>query len=146
MKKYMNKQINKYDDLSKINYCSTCVFFIHVPCFLMRIIYFSFIRLHAYAFSIHSMVHCGSAFEPGTSGLPYYCTSICVRSWCNWRASCVDSKKEKIGRNQDNPTPFLSPCPPLHLPPCWVCVSDKTLTLLVLPPDWWLLLFLVTVI
>jgi len=27
-----------------------------------------------------SMVHCGSAFEPGASGLPYYCTSICVRS------------------------------------------------------------------
>jgi len=39
------------------------------------------------------MVHCRSAFELGTSGLPYYCTSICVRSWCNWRAtsSCVDS-------------------------------------------------------
>jgi len=22
----------------------------------------------------------------------YYCSSICVRSWCNWRAGCVDSK------------------------------------------------------
>ena len=37
-------------------------------------------------------VYCGSAFEPGASRLPYYCTSISVRSWCNWRASCVDSK------------------------------------------------------
>jgi len=33
------------------------------------------------------MVHCASAFEPGASGLPYHCTSICVRSWCNCRAS-----------------------------------------------------------
>jgi len=24
--------------------------------------------------------NCGSAFEPGASGLPYYCASICVRS------------------------------------------------------------------
>ena len=47
------------------------------------------------AFAIHVMVHCGSAFEPGASGLPYYCTSICVRSCCNWRASCVDSTTKK---------------------------------------------------
>ena len=26
----------------------------------------------------------------GTSGPPHYCTSICKRSWCNRRASCVD--------------------------------------------------------
>jgi len=45
-------------------------------------------------------MNCGSAFEPGASGLPYSCTSICVRSWCNWRASCVDSKpKKKCVRN-----------------------------------------------
>jgi len=26
-----------------------------------------------------SKVHCGSAFEPGASGLPYYCTTpVCV--------------------------------------------------------------------
>jgi len=29
------------------------------------------------------------AFEPG------YCTSICMHSWYNWRASCVDSKPKK---------------------------------------------------
>ena len=34
----------------------------------------------------------GSAFEPGASGLPYYCTSICVRLGCTRLASCVDSK------------------------------------------------------
>jgi len=40
-----------------------------------------------------------SALEPGASALPgflittpYYCTSICVRSWYIWLASCVDSK------------------------------------------------------
>jgi len=39
--------------------------------------------------------NCRSAFEPGASGLPYYCASICVRSWCNWRASSVDFKTKK---------------------------------------------------
>ena len=79
--------------------CSTFVFFIHAPCFLMRILfYFSFVWLHVYVFAIYSMVHCGSAFEPGASRLPCYCTSICVRSWWNWRASCVDS----IAKNNNN--------------------------------------------
>jgi len=27
---------------------------------------------------VAQLFHCGSAFEPGASGLPYYCTSICV--------------------------------------------------------------------
>jgi len=64
----------------KIHSCSTCVFSIHVPCLLMCILfYFSFILLHVYAFAIYFMVHCGSAFEPGASGLPYYYTFICVR-------------------------------------------------------------------
>ena len=35
---------------------------------------------------------CGSAFEPGASGLPYYCTATCARSCCTWRASCADSE------------------------------------------------------
>jgi len=39
--------------------------------------------------------NCGSAFEPGASGLPYYCTSIYVRSGCTRGASCVDSKTKK---------------------------------------------------
>jgi len=58
----MYKQINKYGD------------------FLMCILfYFSFLRLHVCAFAIHSMVHCGSVFEPGASGLPYYFTPpVCV--------------------------------------------------------------------
>jgi len=42
-----------------------------------------------------SKVHCGIVFEPGASGLHYYCTSFCVRSWCNWRASSVDSRPKK---------------------------------------------------
>jgi len=46
------------------------------------------------------MVHWGSAFEPGASGLPYYCTSICVRSYCNWRASCVVSNPNINIKNQ----------------------------------------------
>ena len=31
------------------------------------------------AYASEFKVHCGSAFEPGASGLPYYCTSpVCV--------------------------------------------------------------------
>jgi len=68
----------------------------HAPCFLMCILFYVFfIWLHVYAFAIHSMVHCGSAFEPGASGLPYYCTSVCVRPCCTGRTSCVDSKPKK---------------------------------------------------
>jgi len=39
--------------------------------------------------------NCGSAFESGASGLPYYCTPICVRFGCTRLASCVDSKPKK---------------------------------------------------
>jgi len=73
----------------KIKYKMMCMMF-----------YVFFIWLHLYAFAIHFMVHCGSAFEPGASGLPYYCTSICVRSWCNRRGSCVDSKTKTKKKSQ----------------------------------------------
>jgi len=67
-----------------------------------------YLTTYVYAFAIHSMVHCGSAFEPGASGLPYYCTSICVRSCCNWRASYVDSKpKKKNARGWRNVVRYL---------------------------------------
>ena len=84
-------------NIDKHNYCFTCVFFIPAPCFLMCMMFYVFltwIPVSRYAFAIHFMVHCGSAFEPGASGLHHYCTSFCVRSWCNWRANCVDSKKK----------------------------------------------------
>jgi len=38
------------------------------------VFYFPFIYLHVCAYAIKFKVHCGSAFEPGASGLPYYCT------------------------------------------------------------------------
>ena len=41
------------------------------------------IQIHPLQNNIYvSKVNCGSAFEPGASGLPYYCTSICARSCC----------------------------------------------------------------
>ena len=68
--------------------------------------YSSFVCISAYAniyFKTTMMktkhknnTNCGSVFEPGASGLPYYCASICVRSWYNWRASSVDLKPKKI--------------------------------------------------
>jgi len=76
--KYVKKQINKYNYQSKMNIVP--VFFIHVQCFLMCILfYFSFIWLHVYALAFNFMVHCGSAFKLGTLGLPYHCTPpVCV--------------------------------------------------------------------
>ena len=88
-----NKLIRLPGKKEKTNYCFTCVFSIPAPCFLMCMMFYVFlIWIRVYAFAIHFMVHSGSAFEPGASGLPYYCTYICVCFWCNWRASCVDSK------------------------------------------------------
>ena len=54
-----------------------CVFFMHVRCFLMCVLfYFSFIWLLVCTFVFKSMVHCGVAFEPDASGLPYSCTPL----------------------------------------------------------------------
>jgi len=36
-----------------------------------------------------------TALEPGAYGIPYYCTSNCVRFGCTRLASCVDSKQNK---------------------------------------------------
>jgi len=36
--------------------------------------YFSFVCLHVCAYAFKFKIHRGSAFEPGASGLPYYCT------------------------------------------------------------------------
>ena len=84
-----------------------CVFFIHAPCFFECILFYvSFIWPHVYVFAIHSMVHCRSAFEPGASGLPYYCTSICVHSWCNWRASLWIPNQKKYKNYRLNLIPL----------------------------------------
>jgi len=57
------------------------------------------LQIHPLQNNIHvSKVHCGGFFEPGASGLPYYCTSICVCSWCTWHPKCVDSKPKKKGK------------------------------------------------
>ena len=72
--------LNKKDEY-KINYCFGCVLFVPVACVCMCVLfYFYFVCLHVCAYAFKSRVHCGSVFEPGASGLPYYCTSICVRS------------------------------------------------------------------
>jgi len=49
------------------------------------------IQIHPLQNNIHvSKVHCGSVFEPGASGLPYYYTPpVRVRSRCTWRANCL---------------------------------------------------------
>ena len=74
-----------------------CVLLHPCPCFLMRIpFYFSCIRLHVYAFAIDSMVHCGIAFEPGASGLPYYCTPpVCIPAVFGALAVCRQNSKKK---------------------------------------------------
>jgi len=61
-------------------------------------------------FAIKYMVHCRSAFEPGASSLPYYCTPpVCVPAVIGalavWRQknSSSDSELKRIG-----PASFLS--------------------------------------
>jgi len=52
-----------------------CVLFMHDLCVLMCVLcYFSFILTTVFAFVFKTMVHCGSAIEPGASGLQNYCT------------------------------------------------------------------------
>jgi len=113
------------------------VFFIHAPCFLMCMMFYVFlIWIYVYAFAIHFMFHCGSALEPGASGRPYYCTSIWVRSWCNWRASFVYSKKKKT---KDIIPATLSLLPlrgaavgraPTILPIDWFCTNFSSFSIL----------------
>jgi len=100
---YINEEIrlkykfplNKWDEY-KISHCFGCLLSIPVACLCMCVLfYFYFVCLHVCAYAFKSRVHCGSAFEPGASRLPYYYISICVYSWCNGRASCVDSKPKK---------------------------------------------------
>jgi len=52
--------------------------------------------------------NCGSAFEPGASGLSYYCASICDHFGCTRHASCVDSKPKKNNKST-RPLQSLSP-------------------------------------
>jgi len=56
------------------------VMFIHIACLWMCVLfYFSFVCLHVCAYAFKFKVDFGSAFEPGTSGLPYCCTPpVCV--------------------------------------------------------------------
>jgi len=82
--------------------------------------------------------NCGSAFEPGASGLPYYCTSICVRFGCTRRASCVDSKKKGMfflhfWRHQRN-NYFGARWTRAHSPVAFLHGSDVVHTIFTLEP------------
>jgi len=54
--------------------------FKHVACLWMCVLFYvSFVCLHVCVYASKFKVHCGSASEPGASGLPYYCTPpVCV--------------------------------------------------------------------
>ena len=48
-----------------------------------------------------SKVHCGSAFEPGASGFPYYCRAppVCVPDMCSgdfWKKNVFGRRKNRI--------------------------------------------------
>jgi len=88
--------LNLFQDDHKTSHCSTGVFFIHIQCFLMCILFYvSFIWIHVYAFTIFPSYICGSVFESGAVRPPYYCTSTCFRSFCTWCANCVVWKPKK---------------------------------------------------
>ena len=63
----------EWTELSRV--CDSMVS-ISVACLLMCVLFhFSFVCLHVCAYASIFKVHCGSAFEPGASGLPHYCTT-----------------------------------------------------------------------
>ena len=64
----------------------TCSVFVDV-CFVL----FLFYLIACNEFAFKSIIHRGSAFKPGASGLPYYCTPpVCVPAViATGRASCV---------------------------------------------------------
>jgi len=113
----------------KINYCPGCVMFIHVACVWMCVLfYFSFVCLHVCANTFKFKVHCGSAFEPGASGLPHYCTPpVCVPAVIGALAVWRQNKKQK----------FLSAVfAHLHLCPLFLCIYIPILTCTYFPTDW----------
>jgi len=68
------------------------------------LLYFSLVclRVCAHAFTKFK-VHCGSAFEPGASGLPYYCTPpVCVPDVIGalavWRQTTTTTIKKVLTR------------------------------------------------
>jgi len=67
------------------------------------------IRIHSLQNNFHvSKVHCGSAFDPGgASGLPYSCTPPVWRSCCNWRATCVVTKKKEAKNYSESMAPSM---------------------------------------
>jgi len=131
----MNVKRNKKFNAQGTWCVSGCMFFIHLLCSLMDVLFhISFTWLHVYAFAIKSKVHCGSAFEPGASGFLYYCTppvcvpnviaglTVCVllcfielilgNRYVRSRGFIVSELRETHPRSEiaDVPT---SPCPPL---------------------------------
>ena len=73
-KKKQTKSIKKIQ--YKFNGCFGYIFFgsIHVACLWICLFYSCFVCLHVCAYAFKSKNHCGSAFESGASGLPYYWT------------------------------------------------------------------------
>jgi len=68
------------------------------PCLWMCVLfYFSFVCLHVCAYASKFKVHCGSAFEPGTSGLPHYCTPpACIPAVIRGLAVWQHNKKKNL--------------------------------------------------
>ena len=75
---------------------------IHVACIWMCVsFYFSVVCLHVCAFASKFKVHCGSAFEPGASRLPHYCTPpVCVPDVIGglvvWRHNNKENQKKTM--------------------------------------------------
>jgi len=98
IKKHFNES---FKSEYKINCCPGCVMFIHVACLWMCVLfYFDFVYLRVRAFAFKFKVLCGSAFEPGASGLPYYYTPpVCVPDVIGGLAVCRHNNNKN--KNKD---------------------------------------------
>jgi len=125
------EQLERITSKWKINCCPGCVMSIHVAWLWMCVLFsFSFVCLHVCAYTSKFKVHCGSAFEPGASVLPYYCKPpVCIPAvlgalavWRHnsWKCSislpnprlhsCASSHVLVFSLNKDTMFLLLKPC------------------------------------
>jgi len=115
---------------------------IHVACLWMCVLfYLSFVCLLVCVYASEFEVHWGSAFEPGTSRLPYYCTPpVCVPAVLGalavWWRNNKKTKQTETSTYMHAPWKgrLIAHAPVLYVMPavfsgCYHCICGHTLTI-----------------
>jgi len=96
--KYIKNKFNKYIKIENLLLSRVCD--VHPCCVFMDVCFVPFLFCLFTCVCVGSTfkVHCGSAFEPGASGLPYHCTGtppVCVPAVLGTLAVWQYNKKKK---------------------------------------------------